>query len=49
MNNSRISAALAAVFAASAIAAFADVEPQDYYGKIAKRLGDMLPKYHVLQ
>ena len=49
MNNSRISAALAAVFAASAIAAFADVEPQDYYGKIAKRLGDMLPRYHVLQ
>ena len=49
MNKSRISAALAAVFAASAIAAFADVEPQDYYGKIAKRLGDMLPKYHVLQ
>ena len=49
MNNSRISAALAAVFAVSAIAAFADVEPQDYYGKIAKRLGDMLPKYHVLQ
>jgi carboxyl-terminal processing protease len=49
MNNSRISAALAAVFATSAIAAFADVEPQDYYGKIAKRLGDMLPKYHVLQ
>ena len=49
MNNSRISAALAAVFAASAIAAFADVKPQDYYGKIAKRLGDMLPKYHVLQ
>ena len=49
MNNSRISAALAAVFAASAIAAFADVEPQDYYGKIAKRLVDMLPKSHVLQ
>ena len=49
MKNSRISAALAAVFAASAIAAFADVEPQDYYGKIARRVGDMLPKYHVLQ
>ncbi len=27
----------------------ADVEPQDYYGQIAKRVGDMLPKYHVLQ
>ena len=29
--------------------AFADVAPRDYYGKIAKRLGDMLPRYHVLQ
>lgn len=27
----------------------ADVAPQDYYGKIARRLGDMLPKYHILQ
>ena len=31
------------------LAASADVQPQNYYGKIAKRLGDMLPKYHVLQ
>ena len=49
MKTMKTRAALAAVFAASALAAFADVEPQDYYGKIAKRLGDMLPKYHVLQ
>ena len=27
----------------------ADVEPQDYYGHIASRLGSMLPKHHVLQ
>ena len=27
----------------------AAVEPRNYYGKIAKRLGDSLPKYHVLQ
>ena len=27
----------------------AGVEPRNYYGKIAKRLGDSLPKYHVLQ
>lgn len=25
------------------------VEPRNYYGKIEKRLGDSLPKYHVLQ
>ena len=37
--------ALAASFGASA----AEVKPQDYYGKIARRVGDMLPKYHVLQ
>ena len=49
MKTMKTRVALAAVFAASALAAFADVEPQDYYGKIAKRLGDMLPKYHVLQ
>ena len=29
--------------------ASADVEPRNYYGKVGKRLGDMLPKYHVLQ
>jgi len=27
----------------------ADVQPQDYYGRIAGRLGNMLPKHHVLQ
>jgi carboxyl-terminal processing protease len=27
----------------------ADVSPVKYYGKIAKRLVDMLPRYHVLQ
>jgi len=32
-----------------ATSAFAEVKPKVYYGKIAKRLGDMLPKYHVLQ
>ena len=25
------------------------VQPRNYYGNIAKRLGDMLPKFHVLQ
>ena len=25
------------------------VKPRNYYGNIAKRLGDMLPKFHVLQ
>ena len=33
----------------SALVASAAVGPSDYYGKIAKRLGDSLPKYHVLQ
>ena len=27
----------------------ADVAPCKYYGKIARRVGDMLPRYHVLQ
>jgi len=27
----------------------ASVEPRNYYGNVAKRLGDMLPKFHVLQ
>ena len=31
------------------LTATAAVEPRNYYGKIAKRLGDSLPKYHVLQ
>ena len=29
--------------------ASAQVEPRNYYGNIGKRLGDMLPKFHVLQ
>ena len=29
--------------------AFASVEPRNYYGNIGKRLGDMLPRFHVLQ
>ena len=33
----------------SVLAASAAVEPRNYYGKIAQRLGDSLPKYHVLQ
>ena len=37
--------AAAMTFAAVA----ADVEPQYYYGKIARRLADMLPKHHVTQ
>ena len=31
------------------LTATAAVEPRNYYGKIGKRLGDSLPKYHVLQ
>ena len=31
------------------LSAAAAVEPRNYYGKIAKRLADSLPKYHVLQ
>ena len=34
---------------ANALAAGAAVEPRNYYGNIAKRLGDMLPEKHVLQ
>ena len=37
---------LSSVLVASA---FAEVEPENYYGKIGRRLGDMLPRYHVLQ
>jgi len=40
---------IATAVTASALAAHAAVEPRNYYGNIAKRLGDMLPKYHVLQ
>ena len=43
--------ALAALAAAASLPLPADpaVAPRNYYGKIAKRLGAMLPKYHVLQ
>ena len=33
----------------SVLAAHGGVEPRNYYGKIAERLGNSLPKYHVLQ
>lgn len=42
-----LAAALAAAIVGGADAA--EVSPREYYGHIAKRLGDMLPKYHVLQ
>jgi len=34
---------------AVALSAGAAVEPRNYYGNVAKRLGDMLPRFHVLQ
>ena len=34
---------------AAALSAAAEVEPKNYYGKVAKRLADMLPRYHVSQ
>jgi carboxyl-terminal processing protease len=34
---------------ASVLIADADVKPQDYYGRIAQRVGRMLPTAHVLQ
>ena len=37
---------LSALLTAAAAAA---VAPRPYYGNVAKRLGDMLPKFHVLQ
>ena len=37
-----------AAFAAP-VMAIAEVSPREYYGHIAIRLGDMLPKFHVLQ
>ena len=41
---------LAVLLAAAALsAAGGKIEPRNYYGNIAQRLGDMLPKYHVLQ
>ena len=42
-----LAAALAAAIVTGAYAA--EVSPREYYGHIAKRLGDMLPKFHVLQ
>ena len=42
-----LTVALLAAFAAGT--ATAEVSPREYYGHIAKRLGDMLPKFHVLQ
>lgn len=47
MKKTTLSALVLAAFAA--IQSFADVAPAKYYGKIAKRLVDMLPRYHVLQ
>ena len=32
-----------------ALSTLSDVEPRNYYGSVGKRLGDMLPRYHVLQ
>jgi carboxyl-terminal processing protease len=36
-------------FVAGGLFADADVKPQDYYGRIAQRVGRMLPAAHVLQ
>ena len=47
--NRTITCALALALAAPCCCTAAEVKPQDYYGKIARRVGDMLPKYHVLQ
>ena len=47
--NRTIICALALALAAPCCCTAAEVKPQDYYGKIARRVGDMLPKYHVLQ
>ena len=33
----------------SASSVFAALGPKNYHGRIARRLGDMLPKYHVSQ
>ena len=46
MNMKRI---LAPALCVLATASIAEVAPRNYYGNIAKRLGDMLPRYHVLQ
>ena len=47
MRNAKIILAAAAVVVA--LAAFGAVKPRNYYGNIAQRLGDTLPKCHVLQ
>ena len=47
MGNAKI--LFAAALAAGVLAAHGAVEPRNYYGNVARRLGDMLPKYHVLQ
>ena len=39
----------ASALVAGVLAAHGAVEPRNYYGNVARRLGDMLPKYHVLQ
>ncbi len=42
-----ISAALVALVAFTSAAD--NLKPQSYYGKIARRFGDVLPRYHILQ
>ena len=40
---------VAILFAMAGFGASAALGPKNYHGRIAKRLGDMLPKYHVSQ
>ena len=47
VNHRHVLGAVAVAFAATA--SLGAVEPRNYYGNVAKRLGDMLPKCHVLQ
>ena len=42
-----ISAALIALLAFTSAAD--NLKPQSYYGKVARRFGDVLPRYHILQ
>ena len=42
-----ISAALVALLAFTSAAD--NLKPQSYYGKVARRFGDVLPRYHILQ
>ena len=44
----RLGALVAAVLVSAGVGG-ATVEPRNYYGNVARRLGDMLPKFHVLQ